>query len=356
MQYEFRYSNYVKHLFENRPLIHLNFWLIYLCFYAVIGGSWDDNYSRSFFIESVELPVKIALVYLNLYFLMPQYLFTKKHVSYFAILIASIIAAGLAQRVVVYYIIYPIYSTEAIAVAYFDWLKITKGIVNINSVLVFTATIKVLKKWYQNQQNTKALEREKLAAELKFLKAQIHPHFLFNTLNNLYALTLKKSDKAPEMVLKLSELLNYMLYDANTPKTPISKEIQYIKNYIDLEKTRFGARFKLDFAIAGDINQHAIAPMLLLPFVENSFKHGVSAEIEGAWINIDLTVKNNFLTLKVENSISDDLRAKSNSEYAEGIGLKNVRRRLELLYPQAFALHTASKESSFQVALKLKLD
>ena len=139
-------------------------------------------------------------------------------------------------------------------------------------------------------------------------------------------------------------------------KTPIAKEIQYIRNYIDLEKTRFGDRFELDFAIAGDIHESHIAPMLLLPFVENSFKHGVSTEIEGAWIKIDLAVKNNFLKLRVENSMGDDPRTRNHGEYADGIGLKNVRRRLELLYPQAFKLLTIKRDRSFLVLLKLKLD
>ncbi len=356
MQYEFRLSNYLNHFFENRPWVHVNFWLIYLCFYGLVGGSYDDNYSRSFFIELIELPVKLAIVYANLYFFMPRYLFSKKYVTFFGLLMMAMLLAGITQRFVVFYIIYPMHYPEASALGLLNPLKIIKGIININSVLVFTATIKVLKLWYKNQQNTKALEKEKLASEIKFLKTQIHPHFLFNTLNNLYALTLKKSDKAPEVVLKLSELLSYMLYDTNGQRVPIAKEINYIKNYLALEKIRYGDRFKLNFNIAGDIHSQQIAPILLLPFIENGFKHGVSREIEGAWINIDLSVKNNFLHLKVENSLSSDHGKKTHLEYAEGIGLKNVQRRLELIYPNAHQLEVHNNGISYLIDLKLSLN
>ena len=163
---------------------------------------------------------------------------------------------------------------------YWDGYKIAQNALEINMLVVFMSSVKILRHWYKTEQHTRNLEREKLEAELKFLKAQIHPHFLFNTLNNLYSLTLKKSDYAPEVVLKLSGLVNYMLYYTKEQAVPLAKEIESIHNYIALEKIRYGKELEIAFDVSGNIGSSMISPMLLLPFIENSFKHGVSDEIK----------------------------------------------------------------------------
>lgn len=341
---------------ETRPLIHIGFWVGYLLFFSLLWGSYDDQYTKEFIIVLLELPVKIALCYLNLYLLMPRYLYKQRYLPYFLWLSIAVIVGGIAQRSVGMYFIYPLYYPEAATQSFWIPVKIIKSIITINSILVFTGGIKVLKRWYKDQKDAETLQQERLAAELKFLKAQIHPHFLFNTLNNLYSLTLKKSDAAPEMVLKLSSLLSYMLHDANAPRVMLSKEIEYINNYIALEKIRFGDRFELNFTTSGEIGDKLIAPMLLLPFVENSFKHGVAAATDSAWITIDLSVKNDFLTLKVENSKPDATGFNPDeAAFASGIGLKNVRRRLELLYQEHYDMKTFDEAESYLVVLKLNL-
>ena len=341
---------------ETRPLIHIGFWLGYLIFFSLLWGSYDDAYAREFVIVLLELPVKIALCYISLYLLMPRYLYRQHYLAFFLWLSLAVMLGGIAQRGVVMYFIYPMYFPEEAGQAFWSLPKIIKYIISINSILVFTGGIKVLKRWYKDQKDAETLQQERLAAELKFLKAQIHPHFLFNTLNNLYSLTLKKSDAAPEMVLKLSNLLSYMLHDANAPRVLLSKEIEYINNYIALEKIRFGDRFELNFTTSGEIGDKLIAPMLLLPFVENSFKHGVASATEDAWINIDLSVKNHFLTLKVENSKPDALGFNPDeAAFASGIGLRNVRRRLELLYQDQYDMKTFDEAESYLIVLKLNL-
>ena len=195
-------------------------------------------------------------------------------------------------------------------------------------------------------------EKEKLTAELQLLKAQVHPHFLFNTLNNLYALTLRKSDGAPEMVLKLSGLLSYMLYECNATEVPLEKEIRMLENYVDLEKLRYGSRLDVSLNFTGDIRGKTITPLLLIPFVENAFKHGSSEQLEQAWISLDLAVEGNRMSFKLVNSKDAN---ESPGGGAGGIGLVNVRKRLELIHANNYELKITPQEETFLVYLSLEL-
>jgi LytS/YehU family sensor histidine kinase len=215
---------------------------------------------------------------------------------------------------------------------------------------VFAAvSVKLLKYWYTNQKAQRILTEEKLQAELKFLKTQIHPHFLFNTLNNLYALTLKKSDKAPETVLKLSELINYMLYECRSDEVALSKEIKFIRNYIDIEKMRYGDKLDVDLRITGDVGDRMIAPLILLPFVENCFKHGASENLQQSWVKVTIDSHPDHVVIKVENSKSGEDGAKRE----EGIGITNVKRRLDLLYPDKHELKIMNGEETYLVILSI---
>ncbi len=233
--------------------------------------------------------------------------------------------------------------------------KMLKSTTKIYPVLVLAIVIKWFKYWYKEQKSNQLLVEEKLKAELNFLKAQVHPHFLFNTLNNLYALTLKQSKDAPEVVLKLSDLLNYMLYECTADEVLIEKEIKLLKDYISLEKIRYGNRLNISFNVLGESAGKRVAPLMLLPFVENSFKHGVSEEMNEAWVSIDLELKQSGLTLKVENSKSKDDEKEDQFNYKQGIGLKNVQRRLELLYPEKHKLEMHDSIDSFLVVLSIDL-
>jgi LytS/YehU family sensor histidine kinase len=234
---------------------------------------------------------------------------------------------------------------------------ISRAVTNAFSVytVVFAAIIiKLLKRNYQQEQEAKDLAKEKLDAELKFLKGQIHPHFLFNTLNNLYSITMQESPRASELVMKLSTFLDYMLYEANVARVPLRKEVEQMKNLIELERLRYGDRLQVAFSTRGDISNKYIPPLLMLPFVENAFKHGVSREVELSFISIDFHVKENRLVLRVENSKGG--KAPQNEDISKGIGLKNVRRRLELIYgPKKYELQVFDEEETFMIALKIPL-
>jgi len=205
--------------------------------------------------------------------------------------------------------------------------------------------------FYQDQKKYLELNEQKKTAELSALKNQLNPHFLFNTLNNLYALSLKKSDKAPEVISKLSDILDYMLYRCNDKYVPLHKEIELIENYIELEKVRYGNRANISFKF--DVKEEVkIAPLILLSFVENAFKHGVSQEINEATIDIDLKASSDQISFLITNSIprvSEESRAESNS-----IGLKNVRKQLELIYNDSYELKTNRTQDTYHVQLKVR--
>ncbi|MEM8969443.1 MAG: sensor histidine kinase [Bacteroidota bacterium] len=202
------------------------------------------------------------------------------------------------------------------------------------------------------KQKIEMLKQEKANAELNFLKAQIHPHFLFNTLNNLYALTLEKSDEAPEVVAKLAEMLDYMLYRCQDEKVPISQEIALLKNYIDLEKLRYGDRLTLDFTHSVDNPQTPIAPLILISIVENAFKHGVSSVVGPAVVSISLEVLNGRLNFNVINS-KPTVTEEDSMDCRKGIGVQNAQRQLDLLYPNQYEWHTEEHAETYKVHLSL---
>nr|WP_237487894.1 histidine kinase [Hufsiella arboris] len=198
--------------------------------------------------------------------------------------------------------------------------------------------------------NEKDLVREKLETELKFLKNQINPHFLFNTLNNIYGLARKKSDKAPEVVMRLSKLLRFMLYESDRRTMPISDEIRVLEDYVQLEKIRFNDRLNLSFKQNIDDFDQVITPLILLPFIENAFKHGICETTESTQISIDISVKNGHLNFLIQNS-----HDKEQTQVHEKIGLSNVRRQLELMYRE-FSLNIENLAGTFNVNLWINLN
>lgn len=212
---------------------------------------------------------------------------------------------------------------------------------------------KVIEDWFVHQQERSELVSERNTAELAFLKSQVNPHFLFNTLNNIYSLAYTKSDDAPGAILKLSELMRYMLYDSNeqnggTGRVPLSKEVDYLKNYVELEKLRV-ANANVLFSVEGNTDLFRIEPLLLVSFVENAFKHGDLTDPNQPLV-LDLSVRNGRLRF-------DTLNKKMNrqTDSAGGIGLTNVKRRLALLYPNQHTLHVTNDQDSYACSLELSL-
>jgi sensor histidine kinase YesM len=345
--------NVIKH----KLVWHLLFWVAYIIFYTFQYGLFQMDLFNTFLYCLFTLPVVISAVYFNIYYLMPRFLLTKRYKIFFLLLFVSAIAFTLLLRLNSYYLIAPVlFSGESLSryytVGFFRISYLISHFVSIYMVVMGAAFIKLLLQWYNSKQQNQLLAREKLETELKFLKSQIHPHFLFNTLNNLYALTLKKSDNAPETVLRLSELLDFMLYDCNASKISLDKELQLVKNYIDLEKLRYKNDVSIQFDTTGETSKKEIAPLLILPIVENCFKHGISEQTDKSWIKISLAVQNNTIKLIAENTISTR-PLEDNHRYNEGIGIDNVRRRLQLLYPGNHELEMTVNNNVYSVKLNI---
>ncbi len=339
----------LNRLLQSRWFFHLLFWVVLVSLFGfVLGNSPDVSYRESFTGVLLQAMAYAVMVYLNLLVLIPRYLQTGKYVQYIVLLLVSLILTvplhAAADRLA-HDINYPDIEYPA---TYFQTLLSSS--INMMVMLALTTALKFSRKWFKDQQEKKVLEREKLQAELKYLKAQINPHFLFNTLNNLYSLTLKKSDDAPEMVLKLSEIMRYMLHDSNERVVPLSAEVSYLKNYIGLQEIRQLDRTDIRFSINQEPNGQLIAPLLLIPFIENSFKHGTSG-LERGWIHIDLNIEGNRIYFKIDNSKPKQ----PNNTVSHGIGLTNVRSRLALLYPDKHTLTIKDADDHYLTELKLEL-
>lgn len=343
---------------STRPYWHMTFWLLFLLYHTLIIGSFEGrSYQEEFLWEAFDLPVKICTTYLVLYVLLPRYFMQKRIVAFSILFAGSLILAAFLQRLNYYFLVNPFMQPDLPREGLFQ-LKLNsvlKTVFGIYPVVVLAAFIKVCKHWYERDRESQKLEREKVEAELNFLKAQIHPHFLFNTLNNLYALTLKKSEKASEVVLKLSHLLNYLLYEGNSSLVPLDKELEIMDTYIALEKIRYGDRLEVSCHIQGSSAGRETAPMLLLPFVENSFKHGASQQTEQAWVRIELKIGEKDLHVRVANSKAATPGLQPGQSVPQGIGLKNVSRRLKLLYGNRYTLTIQDRPAFFQVDMRIPL-
>jgi two-component system LytT family sensor kinase len=217
-------------------------------------------------------------------------------------------------------------------------------------VFVFSTGIRVINQWLRSEQRTKEIANEKLKAELSFLKAQINPHFLFNTLNNIYALATAQSEQTAAAIMKLSSIMRYVLTEARNDLVPLEKEILFTSHYIELQKMRLTDKTIVDFSVRGEPFGHQIAPLLLLPFVENAFKYGISTR-ERSPINILLEIQKDSLNFKICNQkhLNTLLRVSDNT----GIGISNTKRRLDLFYEDRYLLEIDDKPNEFSVHLKI---
>jgi sensor histidine kinase YesM len=219
-------------------------------------------------------------------------------------------------------------------------------------VFAISAAIKITNEWFRAEREKKEMENEKLNSELAFLKSQVNPHFLFNILNNICSLARKKSDNTENAIIQLSRIMRYMLYDSKDEKVSLEKEVEYLQNYIDLQRLRISDSVNINFTIEGNINGKMVEPMLLIPFVENAFKHGVSY-LDESNIDIHLKIDQEVLHFRVENN-----RIKKNNDPVQqesGIGLKNVLRRLDLLYPGTHIINIEETTAKYIVNLYISL-
>ncbi|MDJ1493232.1 histidine kinase [Cytophagaceae bacterium DM2B3-1] len=356
--YDFVFSNQWRY----RLARHILFWIAFILFCTVIysyrpvipeGVSYWKIVLMAFTNAIIFTFNHIALSYSIIYWLIPSYLLKGKYIHLAIGLCLCILGSGFFSFFLSSYIVNGYLAILGWPIHRFPLsIGLMAGLRGGITIAGFAAAIKLSKYWYLKQSAFQQVEKEKLTAELQLLKAQLHPHFLFNTLNNLYALTLTKSDYAPEVVVKLSGLLRYMLYDCNVAEVSLEKEIQIIQNYVELEQMRYGEHVDVSLNFTGDITGKMIAPLLLMPFLENAFKHGVSEQIDQAWISLDLSVDKNRMRLKLINSKSEENQV---SSYTGGIGLQNVKKRMELIYPKQYDLKIVEQDEIFVVILNLEL-
>ena len=296
-------------------------------------------------------------VYFNINYLIPTFLQERAVITYLLLFITSALILT-PLRSLFYYLRFWGLSelqTEVLESQWFTFLSfiIIGGISTI---------VQIIWTWLGDLRRMRELEKENLQSEIKFLRCQINPHFLFNKVNSLYALTLKKSDAAPQMVIRLSEIMRYMLYDCNESRVYLAKEIKFMANYVELERLRYGSDVKITYKLDGEAKDQKIAPLLFTPFFENAFKHGLGKRVGQGWINIYFNVKEELITLIIENSIPEASRAKAIAATTEdfaassGIGLENVKRRLNLLYPEKYSLDIVRGAKYFRIALELNLN
>jgi LytS/YehU family sensor histidine kinase len=297
----------------------------------------------------------MIFVYSLNYFLFPRYVLKGKFFTAFIGFLVILAISVAYLRVADVYITH--FSGSTSIWGPYNWPRVVYSLFSIGWIAV---TIRLVKKWYVEKEIQHRLEKEKLTVELQLLRSQLHPHFLFNTLNSLYSMTLERSAEAPEAVLQLSSLLRYILYECDDPVVPLSQEIKSLKDYIALEKMRFGDRFDVSLTFSGDLKNRMIAPLLFLPFVENSIKHGISESTGKNWISLHLHVEGPTLIFKLINSREPDAANPDSigqphppDGQPHGLGLQNVQRRLHLLYPDRHKLLLVPEEDTFLVSLTL---
>jgi LytS/YehU family sensor histidine kinase len=304
-------------------------------------------------------PLSIATTYFLNYYLIPRFLFTKKYARFTLFAFYTLVVSIWVELIItlLVFVFFGNYKMHKMDPTSFDAVFLFVGLYFI--IFVATALILIQHSFEiqksNNLLNSKKYETElKLKeAELKLLKAQIHPHFLFNTLNNLYGLTLEKSEEAPSLVLRLSEILDYILYRCEEKYVPLSEELNNLKSYIEIEKIRYSDKLNLQLDFPENVDKFLIAPLILLPYVENSFKHGVSKHSGASYIKMKIHILEKNLVFSIENSNSN---SEKNETYTHGIGLNNVKKRLDLMYSEKYILSISNKPESFSVDLTLQLE
>jgi len=336
---------------------HVIFWSMYFLFTTFRWGSYFNDYLYSFKTTILGFVIHMTLSYFNIYFLMPKFIYKRKYFLYILLVVASLFVMLLVKFYLTYFLVSSNVWPEGPEVT--NKLTLNYAIEMMLGelyVMAFVAAIKVTLDWLREHKKLIDVEKLQLETELRFLRTQISPHFFFNTLNNIYSLAVEKSEKTPKTILKLSELMRYLLYETNQKRQLLSKEIICLQNYLDLERIRYGDLLHININISGEIEGKEISPMLLLAFIENSFKHGANKNIGKFEINIDFNVIDDFLYFKISNPIPTQTNNNEVVTYRGGIGIGNVKKRLELGYKKEdYNLTIEERNNIFIVDLKIKV-
>lgn len=361
-RYPFIFSNQLSYRLQRHALFWFAWWIFHSTLYSFSAGILNISYFQRLPVSAVESLIYMGphmfLSYSLMYFAIPHFLLKGKYVQTALVVIGLfLITAALSALISIYLLSYfrslilgNIYVAPHINEVSF-FLGLLSGLRGGLTIGGIAAAIKLMKYWHQKEQRNLQLQKEAISSQLQLLKAQVHPHFLFNTLNNIYAVSQLTSPAAAKMIMGLSQLLRYILYECNQPLVPLDRELSMLKQYILLEQSRYGNKLDVNIDLPPAATGHVIAPLLLLPFIENCFKHGTSQVLEQPWISLRISVEADWLKMKLVNGKID-----SGTAAASGIGLTNVEKRLALLYPDRHELVVNNEAEVFIVNLKLLLD
>lgn len=342
-------------------LLHGISWIAVLLFFTFFFGVEGATLKTVFEFSLYLLPVTITTTYSFVYYIIPKFLLLRDYAQF---ILYSICAIIISSVYIIFSIFYGLVFLSQMDVA--NRFPITKSlffiIIAVYIVVLLACSFTLLKNYYKTISTNEELKNSILQGELqlkeqqlKYLKLQIHPHFLFNTLNTLYAFSLNKNEKTPEMILQLSNLLDYILYQTQKPLVFLSEEIKHLKDYIELEKNRFQDKLEVNFKTENISEYTQIPPMLFLPFLENSFKHGKDAN---GIIKIDIVLKqkDGQLYFEIINSNGSTNSEQNFGTNENGIGLENVKQRLDLLFNNHYYLEIENLQSEFKVKLNIHLN
>jgi two-component system, LytTR family, sensor kinase len=328
---------------------HVLFWLVDLFNWLVVTSSFGRVGWREVYFFLLIVPLPMAATYFILYYLIPRLSGKDDKSKLFLWIIVVLIAMGCTIRAYRYFIVVPFLGLKPLDIAEFWNVGMIIGeIFKWLAVISMAVAIKLIKSKTELQQKHDQLQQEKRIAELSFLKLQMHPHFLFNTLNTLYSETIRNSENAGKVVIHLSNLLRFMLEECNKPLISIEKEIKVIKDYIELEKLRHGDRLQVSLRVPESPADVMISPLLFLPFVENSFKHSLNNIRGQVHVAIDIALSDRELHLVVEN---DQSRNPKINGYTKGTGIVNIRRQLDLLYHNEHSLTIDDRGDKYRISL-----
>lgn len=332
---------------HQKVLLHVAFWLMYASyfFYAISFGKRGDlEWARIVPDFLFHIIMLLIVSYLNYFYFLPR-LIRDRNVTRFLLSFLPVFM-GLSYLLLL--------GKRYLIIGFVDgkdgWAYSTRFALSVFMAVFFVTAFVGLLRFIEDYFE---LENRQLTSELRFLKAQVNPHFLFNTLNNLYFLAVNQSDRTPEVVAKLSGMMRYMIHESNEEKVPLSREVEYMENYLDLEKLRLNEEVPIIFEVHGEISGVRITPLILITFLENAFKHGIGNTNGDSWITVSLKIEAGTLHYKVANSIVR--QTEKTVREASGIGLTNARRRLQLSYPGKHDLSVTEDDERYRVHLTIDL-
>jgi len=338
-----------RSFFIKYKLHHILFWVLLFGLWFYLRYQDYATHSIAFLITLIKVADLALIVYFVNYLLIPRLLYKRKYAAFVSLFVLIIAVSGFLKMILMGQV-----TGQTLAVSAFSNLK-TRFYENIISdffLVTSGAAFKLIFDYIEMQQRLVEMAKDKAEAELSFLKSQINPHFLFNSLNSVYFLIDKENAEARRALHKFSDMLRYQLYEVKGTKIPIEKELSYLKDYVDLQKLRKDENYSVEFNCSSDVKGFSIEPLLLIPFIENAFKHISHKSAGKNFIKLDITRRNGELNFMIENS----REAERTTGLHGGIGLNNVKRRLELLYPDKHELQINEREDIYKVDLTLKID